>query len=67
MTTATPRSDNDERCPGCHVNLRGEPIPIDLQPSYGVGYFERKIGYYDRDLDRVVEWICPDCGHRWPR
>ena len=27
----------------------------------------RLIGVSSRELDRVVEWVCPDCGYRWDR
>jgi len=27
----------------------------------------RIIGISDPDLDRIVEWLCPDCGVRWDR
>lgn len=30
-------------------------------------HFSRKISVYDEWLDRTVEWVCPDCGGRWPR
>lgn len=30
-------------------------------------YFSRVIGIDDWRLDRIVEWLCPDCGVRWPR
>lgn len=30
-------------------------------------YFSRLIGNVDPDRDRIVEWLCPDCGVRWPR
>ena len=28
---------------------------------------KRELGRVDRELDRVVEWQCPDCGKGWPR
>jgi len=30
-------------------------------------FYSRMIGVYDRDRDRTVEWLCPDCGVRWDR
>ncbi|WP_248892191.1 hypothetical protein [Bacillus methanolicus] len=35
---------NEELCPFCNSNLRGEKIPEELQIHFGVGYFTRKIG-----------------------
>lgn len=31
------------------------------------GHWERAIGIYDRDKDRTVAYLCPHCGHEWPR
>lgn len=31
------------------------------------GRWGRAIGIYDRDRDRTVSWMCPDCEHRWAR
>jgi predicted RNA-binding Zn-ribbon protein involved in translation (DUF1610 family) len=57
-----------ELCPGCGVNLTGEPIPKDIREYYSKPwYFSRKIGITDRKLDRVTTWRCPDCGHEWER
>jgi hypothetical protein len=31
------------------------------------GRWGRQISIYCRDRDRTVEYLCPDCGHRWDR
>lgn len=55
-----------DRCPSCDADLRGDPIPEHHRHLYGDStHYLRTIGIYDRD--RTVEWMCPDCGHRWPR
>lgn len=54
------------RCPHCEADLRGEKIPDKYKKYFGRSkYFERQIGLYDEELDRVVEWQCPDCHKRW--
>lgn len=58
---------NDERCPACGASLRGSPIPVNQQESYGASHFSRKIGIYSVESDRTVAWRCPDCGGEWPR
>ncbi len=30
-------------------------------------FFSRLIGVSDPERDRIVEWLCPDCGERWTR
>ena len=59
--------DSKEVCPYCTADLQGNPIPKEQQEAYGATHFSRKIGIYDIDRDRTVEWQCPDCGCRWPR
>jgi hypothetical protein len=57
----------DDVCPnGC--NLRGDPIPEEQREWFGNHtHFSRRIGIYDMNRDRTVEWACPDCNVRWPR
>jgi hypothetical protein len=31
------------------------------------GAWGRAIAIYDRDKDRTVAWVCPDCKHQWER
>lgn len=60
--------ENEERCPHCGVSLQGEPIPEkDLGYYGGRTHFSRKIGIEERDRDRTVWWLCPDCGWEWLR
>lgn len=59
--------NSKEFCPHCHADLQGEPIPEKLQPSYGATHFSRKIGISSIELDRIIKWKCPDCGHEWMR
>lgn len=61
-------SDSPQNCPRCDANLDGGPIPKDRQEFYSPPYrWSRAIGLYDTATDRVTEWECPDCHHRWPR
>lgn len=59
--------DNKECCPFCHTNLQGEPIPKELQESYGATHGSRKIAIYNKEQDRTVKWQCPDCEKVWDR
>jgi hypothetical protein len=55
-------------CPKCKISFKGEPIKKELQKDYGgAKFYSRKIGLYDRDLDRTVGWMCPDCRYTWER
>ena len=60
---------NKDICPSCKADLQGEPLTMQqLEAGYygeGVTHFSRLIGIYDRAQDRTVEWLCPECGHRW--
>ena len=44
---------------------------LEIADDYGAtettGRWGRQIGISCRDRDRIVEWLCPDCGHRWDR
>ncbi|TAK59563.1 MAG: hypothetical protein EPO18_20295 [Methylobacter sp.] len=59
-----------DHCPYCKASLIGDPIPQEyIDKGYygeGVTHYRREIGIEDRDLDRCVEYQCPDCGGRWP-
>ncbi len=58
----------DEKCPACKISLLGEEIPVASRHPYAVAtHFSRKIEIYDRELDRTVEYACPDCDARWKR
>lgn len=52
-------------CPHCHTNLVGDEIPEDDKRFFGTSHFKREIGIYDVNLDRTVEYECPDCKGRW--
>lgn len=55
-------------CPECKSDLIGDPIPEHSRDLFGgAAFFERQIGIYDRNLDAVVAFRCPDCGAEWPR
>lgn len=56
-------------CPKCKADLTGEEIPEEFRELHygGKTHYSRKIGIYDWDRDMTVEWMCPDCEHRWPR
>jgi hypothetical protein len=63
-------SDGEERyCPHCQADLQGSEIPSEHREAYGnKTYFKRLIGMeVQGHYDGVAEWICPDCGARWPR
>jgi hypothetical protein len=55
-------------CPECGISLRGEPIPLKDREFFGnETHFNRVIGIYERQLDKTIIWLCPDCGYRWSR
>lgn len=57
-----------DACPSCGVSWVGAEIAPEHRHMYGgVSHGSRQIGVYSRELDRTVEWLCPDCGTRWPR
>jgi predicted RNA-binding Zn-ribbon protein involved in translation (DUF1610 family) len=59
-----------DTCPHCGSSLIGDPIPAELVAAGHYGdstHWRREIGIVDPDRDRVVEWVCPDCGGRWDR
>jgi hypothetical protein len=66
VVTAT-LDDSLENCPACNAQLQGGQIREEQQHLYGATHWSRKIGISSRELDRVVEWKCPDCGHNWDR
>lgn len=67
------------QCPMCGADLKAGDIPQEsLDKGYygdericsgcgGPRHFSRLIGISDWERDRTVEWLCPDCGARWPR
>ena len=60
-------SQNEQRyCPKCGADWRSDPIPAEYieQGFYAPTstHYSRRIAVYDRELDRTVEWLCPDCG-----
>ena len=62
------KPDSENVCPSCGVNFNAEPIPLKNRHMYGMEkWFSRKIGIYDMHQDRTVEYMCPDCSHRWKR
>ena len=53
----------ETECPHCHADLTGVPIPKKSRQYYGTAtHFQRRIGIYDRELDRTVSWRCPAGG-----
>lgn len=55
-------------CPGCGLELLGDPIPEQHAHLYGGTHFRREIGVEIRGVyDGVLFWACPDCGHAWNR
>lgn len=64
-------------CPNCGADLADTVIPLASRHMYGGGdtcedcgrerHFSRLVGIYVWEKDRTVEWLCPDCGHRWER
>lgn len=51
-------------CDECGKGLRGKLIPKKMQKNYGVTHFGLEIGYYDRDKDRTICYVCPFCKNR---
>lgn len=65
-----PASDGEElTCPHCQANLQAEEIPLKDREAFGdKTHFKRLIGInIQGHYDGVAEWMCPDCGARWPR
>jgi hypothetical protein len=63
MNDDTPRA-----CPRCLADLTGEPIPEEHRRYFGnATHFSKVLGGYDRNVDRVTGWLCPECGHHWSR
>lgn len=55
-----------DNCPKCDVSLIGNPIPEASREWFGwKTHFRREIGIVENDY--VTRWVCPDCGHEWPR
>lgn len=61
-------------CPECGSDWRHNAIPEDYlrEGYYGEWngeerFYGRLVGIYCQTRDRTVEWMCPDCKHRWPR
>lgn len=66
---------NDDRCPHCSADLRGEQIPEEYRrkgyygpPDEAPTHYSRRVtveipGVYDGGLF----YMCPDCGGRWHR
>jgi Zn-finger nucleic acid-binding protein len=53
-----------ERCPHCHANLDGGPIPEDIRENYSPPYrWSRAIACVVND--RVHHWMCPVCNGVW--
>jgi len=58
---------NSDNCPHCGVSLIGDPIPDDIKEHYSSTHWRREIGMeYPDKYDGVWEWMCPDCGGKWP-
>lgn len=67
--------DDPHFCLNCGESLKGDPIPHDaiekgFHPAKcrdcgGPNHWRLEIGHVEND--RVVEWMCPHCGFRWPR
>ena len=54
-----------DTCPHCNANLVGAPIPESIREHYGNNTnWSRRIALVDRDKDRCVGWLCPDCKRR---
>lgn len=56
-----------EYCPHCNANLQGEEIKDESKWMFGATHFNRKIGIYSMELDRVTHYECPDCNGEWDR
>lgn len=55
------------KCPECGTSWVDKPIPKEHREYYSAPYFfSRVIGVYDRDLDRTVYYVCPDCKTEFP-
>lgn len=55
-------------CPGCGADMDGGAIPEEIIEHYHPGaHWWRWIGRVDMEKDRVMAWLCPDCGYERPR
>lgn len=55
-------------CPHCGTSWVDKPIPKEYRHNYSPPYFySRLIALYDRDLDRTVRYLCPDCNYQFER
>lgn len=54
--------------------IKFEPLPMGKTPeeiadmygySEGRTKWDRRIGRYSTELDRIVQWSCPDCKGEW--
>lgn len=55
-------------CPVCHADFSGEPIPeADREHFGGATHFLRVVAVTHPGEDFARDWLCPDCGHTWPR
>jgi len=59
--------EQTETCPYCGADLQGEPIPEQLQASFGATHASRKIGLYSLEKDMTYAYECPDCGKTWSK
>lgn len=59
-----------DKCPECNCDLQGAAIPENIAHYYSdhTTHYSRVISY---ELPGVYDggllWLCPDCGHAWPR
>ena len=58
---------NDEHCPHCGVSLQGAPIPPESQHNYHGTHYSRALVQQGQRDSEPQEYVCPDCGGRWPR
>lgn len=68
MSTTVKVSSKTKNCPECNTSWVAGTIPKQSREYYSPPYFfSRLIGISDSKLDRVVEYVCPDCKARFPR
>lgn len=61
--------EENESCPACSHDMRGEPIPKSSRKHYGgTTHYSLWIGIEDPlKYDGVSYWYCPFCKSKWDR
>jgi hypothetical protein len=59
---------DEPACPKCGADWQGDPIPETHRDHFGnATHFRRVIAICSRELDRCINYKCPDCGFIFDR